>query len=310
MAITWRQRYRRLRYRVIKLRDIPLGYLAVLLLKIVRRTDPWRMSDFAGAFMRRFGPWLSEHKIGRANLAAAFPEKSPAEIEAILGGVWENLGRVGVEFAHLDHLWDNDPEHPGEGHIKFSQETLDRFVKLRDDGKPALFFAAHIGNWEMPAIPGAVHGLPSAVIYRTPNLRAIADAVRDIRAVNMGELINTDRSAPIKAANALERGLHVGMLVDQFDWRGVPVTFFGRPTKANPLIARLARLIDCPIHGTRAVRLPGHCYYIECTEEIQPRRDAQGQVDVQGTMQVITDIVEGWVREYPEQWLWVHRRWR
>ena len=58
--------------------------------------------------MRRIGPWLPEHRIGRANLTAAFPEKSDAEIEEILRGVWDNLGRVGAEFAHLDRLWDYD----------------------------------------------------------------------------------------------------------------------------------------------------------------------------------------------------------
>jgi KDO2-lipid IV(A) lauroyltransferase len=58
------------------------------------------------------------------------------------------------------------------------------------------------------------------------------------------------------------------------------------------------------------IRLPGHKFRIEMTQAIEPRRDADGRVDVQGTMQTITDVVEGWVREYPEQWLWVHRRWR
>ena len=55
---------------------------------------------------------LREQRIGRANLTAAFPEKSPEEIETILAGVWDNLGRVGAEFAHLDHIWEHDPAHP------------------------------------------------------------------------------------------------------------------------------------------------------------------------------------------------------
>ena len=63
-----------------------------------------RMANFFGRLMRLVGPWLPEHKVGRANLAAAFPDKSPQEIETILGGVWENLGRVGAEFAHLDRM--------------------------------------------------------------------------------------------------------------------------------------------------------------------------------------------------------------
>ena len=68
--------------------------------------------------------------------------------------------------------------------------------------------------------------------------------------------------------------------------RGVPVTFFGRQTMANPLLARLARHFDCPIHGTRVVRLPGHRFRAELTEEIKPARDASGKIDVAGTMQV------------------------
>jgi KDO2-lipid IV(A) lauroyltransferase len=100
------------------------------------------------------------------------------------------------------------------------------------------------------------------------------------------------------------------MLVDQYFVRGVDVTFFGRTTKANPLIARLAQHFNCPIHGTRIIRLPGNKFWGEVTEEIEPARDANGAIDIQGTMQIITNVIEGWVREYPEQWLWLHRRWR
>ncbi|MES1155243.1 MAG: lipid A biosynthesis lauroyl acyltransferase, partial [Pseudorhodoplanes sp.] len=94
-----------------------LGPVAVGMLKAIRWTDPHRMSDFAGNLMRWFGPKLREHRIGQENLRLAFPEKTDEEIEKILGGVWDNLGRIGIEFAHLDHIWDHDPEKPGTGHI-------------------------------------------------------------------------------------------------------------------------------------------------------------------------------------------------
>jgi KDO2-lipid IV(A) lauroyltransferase len=90
----------------------------------------------------------------------------------------------------------------------------------------------------------------------------------------------------------------------------VKVTFFGRRTKANPFLARLARHVDCPIHGVRVIRLPERRFRIELTEAIEPVRDPSGQIDVTGTMQAITGVIEGWVREHPEQWLWLHRRWR
>src|SRR5581483_4470909 len=116
--------------------------------------------------------------------------------------------------------------------------------------------------------------------------------------------------APIRLARELEAGRHVGMLVDQYAVGGVDVTLFGRQTRANPLIARLARQIECPIHGTRVVRLSGGRFRVDLTEPITPARDAEGKIDVAKTMQIITGVVEGWVREHPEQWLWVHRRWR
>jgi KDO2-lipid IV(A) lauroyltransferase len=126
----------------------------------------------------------------------------------------------------------------------------------------------------------------------------------------MGTLIPTGLDAPMKLADALGRGTHVGMLVDQYYGRGVDVTFFGRRTKANPLLARLARHFDCPIHGTRIVRLPNHRFRAELTEEIKPVRDAEGKIDVAKTTQVVMSIIEEWIREHPEQWLWLHRRWR
>src|SRR5262249_33070946 len=82
------------------------GRLSVWLLRAMRRTDPDRIADWSAALLRRLGPLFPEHRTGRANLAAAFPEKSAAEIEEILRGVWDNLGRVAAEYPHLDRLWD------------------------------------------------------------------------------------------------------------------------------------------------------------------------------------------------------------
>jgi KDO2-lipid IV(A) lauroyltransferase len=271
---------------------------------------PDAMSKLASGVMRTIGPWLPEHRVGRANLVAAFPEKSAAEIETILRGAWGNLGRVGAEFAHIDRLWDYHPSGHGDGRIMASDESERIVQRLRDDGKPALIFAAHLANWELAAVGAASYGLDTTVLYRRPNLKAVSDAVIDMRSGCMGTLVPTTMDAPLKLAEALQHGSHVAMLVDQYYVRGVPVTFFGRRTRANPLIARLARNIDCPIHGIRVVRYPNNRFQLKMTEAVVTPRDAEGKVDVERTMQAITDTIEGWVREHPEQWLWLHRRWR
>jgi Kdo2-lipid IVA lauroyltransferase/acyltransferase len=285
------------------------GVLAVSLIKLLRLTDPDWLSDAASWTMRKVGPLLRENRIARDQLAAAFPEKSAQEIENILRGTWDNLGRMGAEFAHLDRLWDyQSPENPGRFDI--APADLERFLHVAESDRPALVFAAHLGNWELPAISAAANGVKSAVLYRGPNVAAVDRWITETRSALMGTLIPTGLDAPLRLAEAIGHGTHVGMLVDQYYVRGVPVTFFGRPTRANPLLARLARHFDCPIHGVRLIRIPGHRFRGDITEAITPVRDPAGKIDIAGTMQVVMNVIEGWIRQNPEQWLWQHRRWR
>jgi KDO2-lipid IV(A) lauroyltransferase len=292
------------------LAEAAVGAMTIGLLRATRYFDPVKTADLFGRITRLIGPRLREQKIARANLTAAFPEKSHEEIEAILAGVWDNLGRVGAEFAHLDHIWEHDPAHPEDSRIEIEMRTHELFAQLRLDNKPALIFASHLGNWEMPALAAVAHGLDATILYRRPNIASADRIIQEIRRVKMGTLVPAGRDAPLKLAEALQNGQHVAMLVDQYLTNGVEVTFFGRKTKANPMLARLLRQVECPIHGVRIIRLPGHRFRAELSEEVQPVRDASGKIDIQGTMQAVTSVVEGWIREYPDQWLWLHRRWR
>jgi KDO2-lipid IV(A) lauroyltransferase len=289
--------------------DAVAGKLTVGVLRGLRATDRKRMSDLAAAFMRKLGPRLKEHRIGQDNLAAAFPEKTPEEIEYILNGVWANLGRVAAEFAHIDRLRILAPPSHEQGDIIYTLEAADAFERLR--GRPALVFAAHLANWELPALVASTFGLDTTVLYRRPNISGVSDAIIQIRKGSMGTLVPTTIDAPFKLMRVLEAGGRVAMLVDQHYVNGVDVTFFGRPCKANPFMARLARHVNCPIYGTRVVRLSDpHRFRAEISEPIDAPRDGEGRIDVQGTMQAITSVIEGWVRQHPDQWLWVHRRWR
>ena len=251
---------------------------------------------------------LPAHRIGRANLRAAFPDRDDEWIEQTLRGAWENLGRVAGEYVHLGALWDFDEERPNTGRIITDDSPV--FDELQNDGKPALCFAAHLGNWELPAVMAAAHGMPSAVLYRMPNNKAVAREITRIRAPLMGHLIRSRSQAPLEMAAALERGEHLGMLVDQHFSRGVDVTFFGRRCKANPSIARLARQFDCPVVGVRVIRLPDRRFRIAAVGPLDLPRDDTGRIDVRQSTQLITTIVEGWISEHPDQWLWFHRRWR
>lgn len=291
--------------------DRLVGVLVALVFGVLRRFEPDRASDVCGAIARRCGPFLPVHRVGRRNLAAAFPARDAAWIEATLRGAWENLGRVVGEYVHLGTIWDYDPERPDPaGRVVAEPEAVQLFLDLDGDGLPALAFAAHLANWELPAVAAAAHGLPAAVVYRMPNSRAVADAITAIRGGLMGRLIRSRREAVFEMAGALDRGEHLGMLVDQHWSRGVDVTFFGRRCRANPTLARLARQYDCPVVGVRVIRFDKHRFRIATAGPLALPRAADGTVDVAAATQMINTVVEGWVREHPEQWLWFHRRWR
>jgi KDO2-lipid IV(A) lauroyltransferase len=292
--------------------DRVLGWVVVGTLALLRRINRQRMANVLGRLMRAVGPWLPEHKVGRENLHAAFPDKSPAEIEKILGGVWENLGRVTAEFAHIDRIIIHDPSRPERSaDATIDAATYTRLKTLGDAKQPTVVFAAHLANWEIPALAPHAFGFPTSILYRRPNIGAASDAIVAMRERCMGTMVASGLDAPLKLGRALESGGTVALLVDQHTSQGVDVVFFGRWAKANPLAVQLARLTGARIRGVRVIRLPdGNNFHVELTDEIAPVRDAEGQIDTQATMQAITNVIEGWVREHPEQWLWLHRRWR
>jgi KDO2-lipid IV(A) lauroyltransferase len=297
-----------LRFRSVEHRAV--AALVRGLFALLRALGPDRAAALGGAVARAIGPLLPVHRTALDNIRHAFPELPAAEHARIAREAWDNLGRTACEYVHLDAMWDFREGSPVQGRIRIAPEAVARFVALREDGRPALLFAAHLANWELPAIAAAKHGLASAVLYRRPNNPHVARDIEALRAGGMGRLIPAGIEAPIRMMEALDEGLHVGMLVDQRFGRGPRVPFLGRPAAANPLVAHLARRFDCPVHGARAIREPDGGYRLELTEAVALPRDARGRVDVEAATALLNRIVEGWVREHPGQWLWMHRRWR
>ena len=268
-----------------------------------------RASRVGGRLVRTIGPFLPAHRTAMANLRAAFPEHDEAAIRAVAGQAWDNLGRTGAEYAHLQTLFDLDlADLSASRHITVSGEN--HFADLRDDGKPGLIFSAHLANWELPAICAAKFGLDATAIFRPPNDAASAQLVQEVRRQTMGGLAAAGQGAVFAMQGVVDRGGHLGQLIDQHFTRGVVVEFFGKPVLVNPLLGKLARHYECPVHGARVVRREGTRFHLELTPPLDLPRDATGAIDVQGAMQAMTRVIEDWIRENPGQWLWMHRRWR
>lgn len=267
-------------------------------------------SDLAGLVARKIGPRLKVSDVGRGNLRAAFPEKSPAEIEAILIGAWDNLCRTFAEYSQLDRLWDTTPEDPyKQTHIEFVD--LERFLQLRDATKPGIVYTGHCGNWELLPIAAERHGFPLAIVFRPPNNPFARRLVERVRRRSMGRLLPTGvMGTAAAAAGALDRGESLGLLIDQYFGRGIDLPFFGRPARTAPTLARLARRFDCPVTGAVVERVKGARFRLHILPPIEIPRTADAEADAKALMAAVTKSLEDWVRAHPEQWLWFHRRWR
>ncbi len=282
-----------------------VAWLSRQVFAALRLLGPDRASNLGAWLAPRIGRWLPHHRFTLENLRLAFPEKSEAERAMIARQSWANLGRTVCEYPHLDVLYDGDGLR-----VESHDATKKRLAAMREAGQPVLIFGAHLANWELPAVIAHAFGQRAAILYRTPNNPFIAADIVKMREPIMGTLIPAGISAPIRMAEALDSGINLGMLVDQRFGRGPRVPFFGHPVAANPFIARLARRFEAPVHGIRAIRLPNNRFSLELTEALDLPRDAKGKVDTDAATAMINQIIEGWVREHPGQWLWMHRRWR
>ena len=260
-------------------------------------------------FGRFLGMIFPRTKVARKNLKHAFPEKSDAEIEQILRDMWGNLSRTAAEYAYLDKIFDFDDQNPTKS--RFEIAGSENFEKLAELEGPAICFTAHTGNWELLPVGSAAYGVNITALFRAPNNKYIAERVLATRTTSSGHLVPSKAGAAWALARIMDKGGKVGLLIDQYyTRRGIDVDFFGRTTKANPLLAKLARQYDCPVFPARCIRLPNGRFRLELQAPLEIPRKENGDIDADLLTQKINSKVEEWVREYPEQWLWLHRRWR
>jgi KDO2-lipid IV(A) lauroyltransferase len=256
-------------------------------------------SALGGWLAHSIGPLLGVSRIARRNLRAAFPDKTEADITAIITGMWDNLGRVAGEFPHLKRIAAERVELVGGEYIDL----------LRDDGKAGIFISAHLGNWELCGAVAAAHGVPLHLVYRAANNPWIEDLYRKGRADASYALIQKGSEGARQALLVLKNGGHLGMLVDQKMNDGVPVPFFGRDAMTAPAIAQFATRFKCPLVPARVERIKGANFRLSVYPPMEFPHTGDGHDDNRLLLIRINELLESWVRERPDQWLWLHRRW-
>jgi Kdo2-lipid IVA lauroyltransferase/acyltransferase len=259
-------------------------------------------SGLGGTLARLIGPRLGVSTRARRNLSAALPALSEAEIERIVRGMWDNLGRVAAEYPHLPRI----RVFPPGGRVETA--GIDHLERAIAAGRPVIIFGGHLGNWEIAALAAGQYGIDVAQIYRAANNPLVERMIARFRGA-ASEFIPKGAIASRRALAALRRGAHLTLLVDQKLNDGIPVAFFGRPAMTAPALALLALHFDCAVLPARVERIQGAHFRLTLHPPLALPKSGERTADVAALMTEINRTLETWIRERPEQWFWVHSRW-
>jgi len=256
-------------------------------------------SNIGGWVGRKVGMLLAgPTRTARQNLTMAFPEKSEEEREKIILGMWDNLGRVVAEYAHLHRI--------GERVEILGTEIL---PTVRSSSKPTIFCGAHLANWEVNAVSAKKYGIDVHVVYRKPNNPGVDGLLRHARNAGAASHIQKGNAGAKEMLAILKRNGVLGILIDQKLSEGIPVPFFGRDAMTAPALAFFAIKFECTVLPCRVERLEGCRFRMTIFPAMPIPHTGNKDNDVMEMMTGINRQIESWVRERPEQWLWIHHRW-
>ena len=245
-------------------------------------------------------------RVGMRNLTMAFPQKSPRQRRKLLRGVFTSLGRQLAEVCLFPRY---TPENLSGVVIYDGFENLQR---ASDRGKGVLFLTGHLGGWELSAFAHALHGHPLHFVMRPLDNPYLDRMVRDYRTMHGNIPILKDD--PVRdLLRAMKEGATVGILMDtnMLPPQGIFVDFFGIPACTPSGLARIALRTDAAVVPGFTVWDPvlGK-YRLRFDPAVQLLRTGDDGADIRANTQLFTSVIEDFIRLYPDQWLWVHRRWK
>ena len=263
-----------------------------------------RVGAGVGALAWHLVPRL--RRTGLRNLELAFPESSPAEREHILRRLYRSLGWELAEFCQM-------PKYTRENtvaHMRY--EGLEHYTAAREKGAGVLIVTAHLGAWELSSFWHSLMGYPMTMVIRRLDNPRVDRLVNDIRCLHGNRVVHKDDFAR-GLLSAMKRGDTVGILMDtnMTPPQGVFVRFFGVEACTASGLARVAlRTGAAVLAGFMVWEEREKKYVLHFGREIELVRTGEDERDIAENTARFTAEIEAMIRRYPEQWLWVHRRWK
>ncbi|MBI4435923.1 MAG: mitochondrial fission ELM1 family protein [Candidatus Omnitrophica bacterium] len=258
-----------------------------------------RVGDIAFLFYRKRG------EIAYANLKSCLGGKYfPSQLLRLERKVFQNLMQTAVEVLRFPKV--------NEGYLSryVTFHGMDRLAKAKERGKGTIALTAHFGNWELQSVGAAIRGYPEQVLARQqkfPKTNALLNRYRELtgcKVIHKGLMIR-------EIIRALRENGLVGILTDQDAGRnGVFVNFFGRPTSFAPGAIAFALKTGCEVIPCFARRERHAHHVIEITEPLNITKSGNEEEDLKQGLQQFAERLENFIRKYPDQWLWLHKRWK
>ena len=276
-----------------------LSALAFVAYHVVGRLPVRRASDLMALVVSRLAPFVVKGRKMNKNLARAFPDLEPGEIDPLCRRIAANFGRLLAEIVHIPAF------------ASGTQGT--RLAVTGATGYPldqkgqAIFVSAHLGNWELAPIVFAKHDHPLTIIYSRLGIESVDRRLLELRE-KTGQTYVEKSEALRACVQALKQGRSIALLADQSVLSGIEVDFFGQPTLFTHLPARMALKFNLPIIMCESFRVaPGH---VEVTlhEPIWPGA-MRGDAAERALTQRMARAIEAAIRRHPDQWFCNKRRW-
>ena len=245
-------------------------------------------------------------QVGMRNLAMVFPEKSEPERRRVLRGVFTSLGR---QLAELCQFPKYRPENIDKVVV---YDGLENYERAYAQGKGVLFLTAHFGGWELSAFAHSLHGHWLHIVMRPMDNEYLDRLLQHYRTMHGNKTVNKDDFVR-GLLGAMKAGETVGILMDtnMTPPQGIFVDFFGIPACTASGLARIALRTDAAVVPGFTIWDPAlQKYRLRFDPALELIRTGHLEADIAANTQMFTTVIEDYVRRYPDQWLWVHRRWK
>ncbi len=259
-------------------------------------------SDLGAAIFKALGPLTGLRKLVRKNLDLAFPDKDEAWKARVTTAQWDNLGRTFAELIMMDRI------SVANGRVVV--ENMERLKDIKASGKPVVFISGHFANFEI--MPSAIleAGIACQITYRAINNPYIDKRVRTARARYGVKLFAPKGGDGAKEIlSGMARGESAALMNDQKFNRGVATPFFGRIVETAPGPTKFAQKFGTSLQPMSVHRLGKARFKVVVHEPITVDNTGHKSQDIDATVCKITKFIENVVRERPEEWFWVHKRW-